>query len=458
MPLAEAVAATNELRELARLLGAECIEQEQGIRARKAVDPDVTALVDYLADAVVAVPRNFWTDGSTFEALLEMPPVHSRLDPLELLPPLRELGVLQGLCLGPLGDLFRETYDVIDLRFGDPFPVPDRPLPPTLVDPTPPFSTLDHTQLLRKTRFRLWEHPTGGDPRVRLDYRWRDELDSATWDEDAGTPRVRVASVHPHADVVEFDFKIYRHWWFDVRPKRPDPGAFLSHLEVAADNDADIAILPELSMQKPDALKKELASDYGKYPPLVVAGSAHVRTRENGAEVRANESHAYVNGIPLLAHRKCHPLEFEFAPPDVPKPRRMPEGLTEEPKVLTFPSGRRTRAAVVICADLNEPQIPHLLESAGVNLLLVPAMSARLGAFSTAVSQIAGHCQGYTVIVNGAPPPSKRGSDPFAIFTGVPESSPKRQTCEIKPPSSGRRAIGLFDLNDRRMSVGWIPL
>lgn len=108
-------------------------------------------------------------------------------------------------------------------------------------------------------------------------------------------------------------------------------------------------------------------------------------------------------------------------------------------------SGARTRLAVVICADLQEAKIPALLVAAGVNLLLVPTMTRKIGSFNTAVSDVAGWSQGVAALAN-----TRWGEDgkPFLCLCAVPRESPLEQTAAL--PGDGCEpapVLGVFDPN-----------
>lgn len=91
--------------------------------------------------------------------------------------------------------------------------------------------------------------------------------------------------------------------FFDVHPRRWDLEGVLELLERV--KDVEVAVLPELSLDRPDALEQALSKDPARYPRLVIAGSAHVRERTGSPEeVRANEARIYLDGELVGRHRK----------------------------------------------------------------------------------------------------------------------------------------------------------
>jgi hypothetical protein len=135
---------------------------------------------------------------------------------------------------------------------------------------------------------------------------------------------------------------------------------------------------------------------------------------------------------------------------------RLPEGLTREPKTITILSGDRTRFAVVICADLNDRQIPFLLNHVGVNLLIVPALTPHEGAFEAAIAGVCGLCQGIAFVVNRAPPAEEvDGDEAFLLMYGLPK---RRHAVTTVDPERGRRISALLDLGqqDDNNVVDWI--
>ena len=442
LPIAEHVAAAADLRALARALGRFCLEHENEIADRRWKHPTLKPAIFDLAGAVAAWPG--WDEERELLKLLEEEAVASRVELLANVG-LAEVGVLRGLCMGPLNDHFLAEHGTVELELGDPYPLPDRPVQ-RIGGVTPHWSTLDETQALVGTGFRLWRRLTGSAPRVLLDFSRREDLDRATWCEHDGRGLPTVASIHPYASFDEQEIaEHHADWWFGVRPLDFQDDRVLSALADARADGADVAVLPELAFPEPDRLERAIAADHGRFPPLVVCGSAHVR-HDAGAEIRANEVHAYLAGRRLVRHRKIHPYiaTFKDAEGDA---RRVPEGITGEAKDLVLPSGTNTRLGVVICADLNDQDLVGVLVAAGVNALLVPSLTAKPGAFAGVATSIASFCQGIAVIVNGAPPLAEGAPDPFLLIAAVPRADPDDQIAAYAAPAWGRRGRGQIDLD-----------
>ena len=99
-----------------------------------------------------------------------------------------------------------------------------------------------------------------------------------------------------------------------------------------------------------------------------------------------------------------------------------------------------TRLAVVICADLLDEKVPNHLVAAGVNLMLVPAMTKKPGSFETTVEDISGRCQGVSAVVN-----PRFGADgkPFLCMLGNPRAIRAERLASLTaaaPPASTSRS------------------
>jgi hypothetical protein len=387
--------------------------------------------------------RNVWmTPGSSggFVHALAIDGLGDQIEFAEAQHPIGHLAVLRGLCHRALPYFYETTEDRLILDRGYPVPFATRPIPVLFDDSTPYQPTLMNGKLMENTGFRLFESAAGAEFQVALDFRHRQRIDEITWIDRGRLPRV--TTVHPYFSTAERDPReVHDKWWFDVRPSSPDMDALLDLLREGAD--AEIAVLPELCLpqQGADALGDALARRPQDFPPLVVAGSAHVREPSGSYETRANESRTYLDGELVSVHRKIHPFHARLPGHGDP----LPEGLTREARIINVLSGEHTRLAVVICADLNDADIPRALENAGVNLLLAPALTDEVGAFNGAICGLASRCQGMSVIVNSRLDPTSGGQQPFAVMASVPRSSPGRQSREY-PPDAGS-SVGKFDPN-----------
>jgi hypothetical protein len=345
--------------------------------------------------------------------------------------PLDFLGVLRGLCRGPLQEFFATTADQVELTKGLPIPFATRPLPDKLVgDSTTPQTTLKDGGLLFPLPYDIYTHLPAEEHRVVLDFSHGDRLDALTWNEEEKLPWI--ATLHPigggNYEIEDEDEDHGR--FFGVRPASWDIEAVKNLLERARAAGARLAVLPELSLPDPQALEAEMARNPGSYPQIVVAGSAHRESAaaNGGATIRANESRVYLDGECVAVAQKHHAFKTKIlSAKKFDKPQR--EDLTREQKTILVLSGRRTRLAVAICADLLETEIPRLLVDAGVNLLLAPAMTPKIGSFNPSLTGIAGHCQGVAAIAN------TRWADdgmPFLCMCAVPRPDPSQQSAALR--------------------------
>ena len=410
--------------------------------------------LDRLERQVAAVEPEFWTEAVRKPASAEATVGKDVIELTRLLSahhPLEHLAVLRGLCRRALPIHFLEIEERLVLDRGMPVPFATRPIQ-KLFRATPHQPTLNRGHLLEGLAFTLFDYPAGGDIQIALDFRHRDRLDELSW---GGSDRLpRIATIHPEQGGVEVG-SVDGAGFFDVGPVAWDEEAVLSLLRQAA-SEAEVAVLPELSLPHPEALETALGEGPEKYPPLVVAGSAHRRERpsEGGREIRCNESRIYLDGACVAVARKNHP----FATKAIGNRRfaqAMTEDITNEPKAITVLSGQHTRLAVVVCADLNDQRIPPMLVEAGVNLLLVPALTPDAGAFNGSICEVASRCQGVAAVVNAR---LTTTGDPFLIMAAVPRPTPANQSAIFRGPARKPPAeLGVFDANmSLSQAIRWL--
>lgn len=454
--LEELLSPGRDLRELARALGESCLESLVEL-GRFEAQVQLVELGVSLQSTVEAVELDWWSDPQREQdGYLELlsPDVAGLL--ASIAPPVAILAVLRAICARPLTYFYAHTWGSFELRRGDPIPLPKRRTDTAFGAVTPSPRTMRRRTLLG-TNFRLYGGPANTPIAITLDFSDRDNLDDATWigDESKGHLPV-VASIHPYAiadDLVIEEVTDEAFFW--VTPREWRPGEIMSQLRLAAEL-AGVVVMPELSLPRPDALGAEIAGAHDVLPALIVAGSAHAEVDDAelpDGTARVNRLIVYLYGARLLSHDKIHEFVASYLGPDHDiRPRR--EDLTRRPGRITVAAGTMTRLAAVICADLNDDEIPSLLEEVGVNLLLVPALTAEPGAFESACSSLA-RCQGVTVIVNGtAVQPPRSTIEPFMVLVGLP--IPTDQVREILQPMSGRRAIGLAKLGEPPLDFEWL--
>jgi predicted amidohydrolase len=433
IPVITLLAGSQSLLDFARRLGSACLEEEAILR-QALDDPVARRHADPIETWIEKSDDRLWANADRFARTAQRDGIADALADAAAIPCFDYLAVLRGLCRGPLTRYFETTEDDVVLDVGVPVPLASRKI--DTFRTTPHTSSLDHGALLYPLAYWLFPHRAGGAARVVLNYRLRDRLDALTWSDASRLPRI--ATLHRfHDDVKPLIEEQNAKWFFGVRPPAWDLETVLAQLRrVRA---AEIAVLPELCLPEAGALDDALLADPAAFPALVVAGSAHVREPQTDGrgEIRANESRVYLDGKRVAAHRKIHAFQMKG-----PSRTKIDEGLTKEPKTFTVLSGRFTRLAVAICADLNDRTLPGLLEQAGVNLLLVPAMTPSEGAFTGAVCKLASLNQAVGVVVNAA-----GHGETFHVLAAVPRPAPRQQVREYRAPSSHRRPVGIFDPN-----------
>jgi hypothetical protein len=296
-------------------------------------------------------------------------------------------------------------------------------------------------ELLGRTGFDLFRE-TDQSIDVAVDFSHSEQLDELTWPE-ARLPRI--GTVHPRLDEGRLDYHVAKARVFDVRPKDPSLKEMLTLL--ATVKSAHIGLLPELCLHSPGALEQDLASNPSRYPPIVVAGSAHERAGQDGSKSSINESRVYIEGKPVLRHRKIRPLETRQIGNDHYKDIIL-EDLQPRQHQVTLLSGEKTRMAVVICSDLNDHSIPMVLADCGVNLLLVPSLTYKTGAFNGAVCLLASYCQALCVVANSILDKlATEQQAPFLVLAAAPQSGANEQSHEHFHQPAQTGVCGVLDPN-----------
>jgi len=438
VPLKEA----DNTLDLARRLGLMCLMGEGAKELRRlcAAKPARDHLA-WVEQRVASMGPELWLEADPelgFLPALDADGLRQDLEVARTMHPLEYLGVLRGLCAGVLSATFENTTGEVSLRRGMPMPVAGRPID-KLFKPTTYQRTLSRGHLLGGSGFTPVRHQSDEGIDVVLDFSCRHRLDQLTWDEQDRLPLI--AGVFPIHGLEQFEInQIEPEWFFEVRPKQWEPEAVLELL-ASLPGDVHIAVLPELTLPEADALEEALEQHHDRYPPIVVAGSAHVCDPGDGT--RSNESRAYLDGRCVLRHHKIHPFAAKHLDGKTYDPA-LPEGIDDGKAEIRVLAGSRTHLAIVICADLNDEVIPLLLEDAGVNLLLVPALTTDLGSFNGAATGLASRRQGITAVVNAG----FDKDDSFCFFVGVPRPTPREQSEIEVAPELGQPFAALFDPNE----------
>ncbi len=460
------LAAAVSIVDLAQRLGRVCVENERELIPLMA-DPRVSMFCRKLAATVATFESEAFAEpepGLGYLPLLDLHAIEDLVETIESThgSPLVHLAFLRGLCDRPLRQHFDGTEELLSLGNGMPIPfAAKRPIPDVFPAHTPSSGSFNHGKLLEGVPFTLFKAPPGAAIDVEIDYGKRERLDEVTW-RGGTSPLPRVATVHPQigSEGIATDKPDRKAGtFFGVRPRSFDLAAVLLQLRTAA-RDADIAVLPELSLppDEVEQLATELAAAPRRYPPLVVAGSAHVLRQTASGEVRANESRIYLDGTHVATHSKIHPYATR-ALGTRQDGGPLKEAITPGAKTLTLLGSTRTRLAVVICSDLVDRDIVTLLMAAGVNLLLVPSLTFEQGSFNGAICVIASFCQGVAVVVNADLDPLVEDwrKRPFRVMAAVPQPEERQQSRSFPHWFGPRRPLGIFDPNrGLRRGMRWL--
>ena len=183
----------------------------------------------------------------------------------------------------------------------------------------------------------------------------------------------------------------------------------LGILRRAAAEGVTILVLPELCI---DAETLEVVVEEFRRSPgslnLLVIGSHHVR--EPGGALR-NECVAVLRGSRrLLRHRKFSPYIWRDR-----EKGEIREGIAAGPRSLTIFLSDHWSFTLLVCKDLLDPKVRHLLEDAGVSLVLVPALTPKIGQFETYTAALAHANQAIVVVANS--PIFRHGEPVHSIFS-----------------------------------------
>ncbi len=449
--------ASRTLIELATRLGRTCLDEQTPLE-KELETPEINNTVERIERLLTRTDPRAWQHAPRrgYASLLENTEAGRLLYGLKSFYPVGHLAVLRGLCHGALDLFFEDFRGRLELSDGVPFPYATRPIQPIFREETTPYQlTIGNRLLLKKTGFRLFDN-VDRSITVTLDFSFRDQLDAIAWPSSWLPPPPgdelrplnclpRIGTIHTRLDKDRLDYKIDKGRVFWVRPKDCSLDETWERLEAV--KQAQIAVLPELSLCSPDALQQKIEEDHKKYSPLIVAGSAHAIVQEGGKPTRVNECHVYIEGKLALRHRKIRPLDTRHIGNEPPPKDPIRENIDPQHQ-LTLLSGAKTRLAVVICSDLVDVGIPRLIEECGVNLLLVPSLTYRTGAFTGTTDKLATHCQGLSVVVNPIlDKVESHARAPFTTIATVPRSSANRKSREYFLPRRKTNPYAVLDPN-----------
>ena len=362
----------------------------------------------------------------------------------------------------------RALAELIDERYNHTFADWFRrhsPYQPGVGDPVP----LDSPDLRPVVAMRAtsppWRlaHRLDQTRHVRLAGDWamqfRVVFDYSLYDTLAGmiTADTVVATCHPNRGLDEFDLsRGVNQRRFPVRPRDLDRQRLqIDHVVAQATAaGASIVVLPEL------CVTEELATGLREWverpdgPQVLVAGSYH-REALVGSESQARRSNtaiAWVRGHDRpLTHDK-------YSPADRPVTEDIqPDGW---PKLMVYVTADGWHLTIAICRDLLNPQATNALSEAGVNLLLVPAMSETLVPFGGPVAHLVGTRQALVAVANNpgewpdaATLDAGRGAvRPARALFGHPGLGQQSRLLQPRDPGAG---VGLMSV--RSAAITWLP-
>lgn len=460
--LYEVISGAGDLRSVARTLGRFCLLRQGDLMVRPGHWPLAQLSRSAVATAVegvdeMAVPLDAPDYGARLEAWLRAS-CHDLLAVLDGYPGFAAHGVLRGLCGRPLRRWFELATTQVEVRFGDPIPIVEHLFGDTH-DLTPSLEALLRGDVLGEELCHLFDvNPpdpmdTTVGPRLEviLDFEAGSLVDEAIWD-DSDEKKQKFhcfSTIHPHGARAIDPRRVYvdeaNGWWFGVWPDPWNADDVERALVAAKNAGAAVVVLPEMSLPRPDALRRLIERRFPAFPRLIVAGSAHEPRKEfEDAAERSNRTVVYLDGSPLFEHRKVWPFFTDQVGSSPPLDRYLPEGINS-PLRLVVASGSTTRVAVAICSDLHDPDLPRVLRKLCVNVLLVPALTPGAGMFQGVAAGIAGANQGVALLANGSVPGADSGV--FLVLLAVPREGAGRQVADWVAPDGLRKVVTLIDPN-----------
>jgi hypothetical protein len=463
----EVIEAGRDLMSVLRTLGLDCLNRASEVQNDKYVA--MTKTTQELRDIVATESLSMWGKDGAFRAA-PGPLLNLQLEKVSDTPGLATITVLEGICIGAASIFFANASSVVRIDRGLVVPLPERWLA-TLPDPTPNPGTTHPNLIESWCKFVLWDSSWT----LQLDYTFRDRLDDVCAvrlpKEDrisaSGTTMAyalpKIATVHPLNGNEGMEWPTFdddRMKFFGVRPKlladhvrqpntddsilvggdddelRTKAHSRVYEMLVALGKAAPIAVLPEFCLHSPDGLDGFLASSDREVPDLVVAGSAH--TRSETLWERANTSHVFLDQYCILSVSKSVPFQLNTPA------GRYAEDISPPPRVLRLLAGSATRLAVAICSDLNSEQLVTTMAHAGVNILLAPSWTPKIGGFDGGLEFLAEYCQCIGVISNTPGHPLTKPGELFWAYSSIPRAHTAAR-CHVN--DEGVPAAGVLDPN-----------
>jgi 8-oxo-dGTP pyrophosphatase MutT (NUDIX family) len=262
-----------------------------------------------------------------------------------------------------------------------------------------------------------------------------------------------VATCHPNRSLDELDLtRSEGRRTFPIGPVDPArQRTQIDHLITRATAaGASIVILPELCVTEELALGLQEWVRRPDGPRLLVAGSYHHASSTDDLlpARRRNTAIGWVRGHDQpLTHDKYSPADRPVVE-DV-----QPDGW---PELRVYVTADGWHLAIVICRDLLNPQAVNALSEAGVNFLLVPAMSETLMPFGGPVAQLVGARQAIVAVANNPGDWSHEGDpvvlQPARALFGHPGLGQQSRLVATPDPSPGLALLALHS-----GAITWLP-
>lgn len=247
-----------------------------------------------------------------------------------------------------------------------------------------------------------------------------------------------VATCHPNRNMSELDLTGGTdHRTFPIKPVDPDrQRTEIDRLVARATAaGASIVVLPELCVTEQLAMELQEWVRRPDGPRLLVAGSYHQASTTGNllSRRRRNTAIGWARGHDQpLTHDK-------YSPADRPVVEDIqPDGW---PELRVYVTADGWHLAIVICRDLLNPQAVNALSEAGVNLLLVPAMSETLMPFGGPVAHLVGARQALVAVANNPGDWSREGDSlaplPARALFGHPGLGQQSRLVSTPDPGPG---------------------
>jgi hypothetical protein len=454
----------DDLMSVVGSLGQDCLDQRQAVENDRYLE--IADMILRLRELAAEESVQMWgRDGA--RCANPTSEFKERLAKAAVTPSLATVTVLEGICFGAARVFFANASSVVGVVRGSVLPLPERWLANM---PTTPRPATMHSNLLdERCNFVLWDL----DWVVELDYTFRDRLDQVCAVRVAAQDRIdadgtirraayelpKVATVHPFGgdDMGGPTWDHARRRFFGVRPKLPSDHSGTTEADAIsraqahqqafealtqAREIAPIAVLPEFCLHSSDGLDALIgSSDHLALAALIVAGSAHT-IGANGE--RSNTSHVFLDRHRILSVSKYEPFVIRSASAGGAAVDYV-EDIRPLPKVLRLAAGTATRLAIAICSDLNSFDLLAAMTWAGVNILLSPSWTPKIGGSDRGLETLAGYCQCIGVIANTPGHLLALPDDPpFCACSAVPR---ERDCAHFHNYSEAPPVVGILNPN-----------